>query len=78
MNNYEINGKAVLPEKLYSVGEAAKIVGKTYQTIRKATLRTDSGRLRSGIRRSNGRICIKGMDLLNWEYGQVGQQTKKQ
>jgi hypothetical protein len=72
MNNYEINGKVVLPEKLYSIGEAAKIVGKTYQTLDKATKRTDHRRLRYGIRRSNGRKCIKGIDLLNWEYGQVG------
>jgi hypothetical protein len=75
MSNYEINGKKVLPEKLYSIGEAAKIVGKTYQTVRKATLRTDTRRLRVGQRKSNGVMCIKGMDLLNWEYGQVGNKN---
>jgi transposase len=56
----------VVPDKLYYVREIAKILDLSTATIYNAIKAQGSKNLKASIKRSNGRYCVKGIDLLNW------------
>jgi len=72
-----INGNVVSPNRRYSLTEAAKLVGKSRETLRQAVYRTDSRQLRAGVAKSNGRLCVTGVDLYYWAVGLVTESKNK-
>lgn len=51
---------------LYTLSEAAAILGVNKSTVTKASNRTDAGRLPYKVRKANGRRVWLGQDLINW------------
>ncbi|MDR0437386.1 MAG: helix-turn-helix domain-containing protein [Bacteroidales bacterium] len=59
----------IYPERNYYVREVAKILDVSTPTIYNAIKAQGTKRLKAGIKRSNGRYFVKGIDLMNWNNG---------
>ncbi len=51
---------------LYTLSEAAAILGIDKSTVTRAANRTDGAQLPYRVRKSNGRRVFLGQDLINW------------
>lgn len=51
---------------LYTLSEAARILGIDRSTVTRACNRTDGTQLPYRVRKSNGRRVFLGQDLINW------------
>jgi len=77
MKTLLVNGNTVSPNRRYSLSEAARIVGKSKETLYNAVRRTDSRHLQAGVARSNGRLCVTGVDLYCWAVGLITESKNK-
>ena len=61
----------ILPERNYYVREVARMLNLSTATIYNAIKIQGTKHLKAGIKRSNGRYFVKGIDLINWENGSL-------